>query len=800
VAGQLTLNAGINVSQRGFRGGGVRNIAAQTAPQFGGWRALYSTNLGGMKGEGIAGTPARTYDSLNNLLSAIAATDGYTDGDVGRGAPGNAGGGGNQHNAGGGGVGNGGAGGNGAGSWNANVDGQSGWQTGGYGGFPVATLFGAERMFLGGGGGAGDVGGNGSTDPQGSGANGGGMILVRAGGIDGAGTFQANGGNAPNTGSTDSAGGAGAGGSILVTVQSGGVGAITFQANGGVGGSTNMGAGNPEQDGPGGGGGGGVIYTPVGSVGSAALGNNGTLTTANSAPTDAPNYFARPGQTGTRPAVSNALDTVGSRAGFECLPSLTVSKSASPSVITSATGATTSYSIAVSNAALSGGVTNLTLFDQTLPPGWTLASAATYTYNPLPSNTILGAGAEETAGVVGALPDQTINSLAITFPLATSTAPDVAATAGQNALRWGSFFLDQGASMTITFTVNIPNTATVGLYHNSAAFSYVDPTRLAGDPAQRRLVTTAANNGASRNGTNASNNTTHASGPTTNVPGANYSGLPGGPASDDVRLQPDLSISKTVNTSTVGAGQTLNYTLTARNNGRTITDITFTANQANTATNANPATQILAGSIVRVTDTLPSGLTVTTAFAGAGWTCTQTGQVLSCTRTPTIMPLVGSTSLPAITGTVRVLTSACPGPLVNTATVGDVTNGFTDSNLSNNSSSVSASVSCAANLSITKTNTVTSLVAGSTTSYDITITNTGPASADGAIARDIPSAGLSCTVSNCTANGGSPVAQCPLLVNWPNLLTGAGVAIPSLPSGGTVRFRLNCNVTATGVP
>lgn len=794
VAGQLTLNAGINVSQRGFRGGGVRNIGAVTAPQFGGWRALYSTNLGGIKGEGIAGTPARTYDSFNNVLSALAGTDGYTNGDVGRGAPGNAGGGGNQHNAGGGGGGNGGAGGKGGGSWNANANGQSGWETGGNGGFPMATLFGAERLFLGGGGGAGDVGGNGSTDPQGSGANGGGIILVRAGSITGAGTFQANGGNAPNTNSTDSSGGGGAGGSILVTVQSGGVAGITFQASGGTGGSNFTGAGNPEQDGPGGGGGGGVVYTPAGSLGTVNSGANGTVTTANTAPNDPPNYYARPGQTGTRPVVNNAFDTVGARAGFECLPNLTVSKSASPTVITSATGATTSYAIVVSNAALSGGVTNLTVFDQTLPPGWTLASPASFSYAPVTSTTRLGVAAEGTGGVVGALPDQNINTLAATFPL--DATPDANATTGQNALRWGTFFLDQGGSLTISFTVNIPNTATVGLYHNNAGLSYLDPTRIAG--AASRLITPASNNGANRTGTNYTNNTTHASGPTSAVSGNNYSGLPSGPSTEDVRLQPDVSISKTASTSTVAAGQTLNFTLTARNNGRTITDITYTANQATTATNADPASRILASSTLIVTDTFPASMTVTTAFAGTGWSCTQTGQTLSCQRTPTVVPLVGASDLPAIIGTVRVTAQGCPGPVVNSAVVGTPTNGFSDANPANNTSSASVTLNCNANLSITKTNTVTSLVAGSTTSYLISATNTGPASADGAVLRDVPSAGLSCTVSNCTASGGSPVASCPLPASWPNLLTAGGVAVSSLPSGGNVQFTINCGVTATG--
>ncbi len=799
VAGQLSFNANIDVSQRGFRGGGVRNIGAITSPQYGGWRALYATNLGGMKGEGIVGTPARLYDSLGTILSALAGTDGYTNGDVGRGAPGNAGGGGNQHNAGGGGGGNGGAGGNGGGSWNANTNGQSGWQTGGYGGFPVGASFGASRLFLGGGGGAGDVGGNGSTDPQGSGANGGGIIIVRAGSLAGIGSLLANGGNAPNTGSTDAAGGGGAGGSILVSVQTGGVAGLSLQASGGTGGSNSMGATNPEQDGPGGGGGGGVIYTPAGGSGTSNFGLSGTVTTANTAPTDPPFYYARPGQVGLLPSVGLAQDNVGARAGFECMPVLSVSKSATPTVINTAVGATTSYRISISNGALSGGVTNLTLFDQALPPGWTLASPATYSYDPLPSATRLGAGAEATAGVVDAvLPDNTINSLANSFNLrAAATAPGVAAAAGDNALRWGTFLLDQGATLTVSFVVNIADASPVGTYHNSAGISYLDPTRLNADA--NRLITPASSNGDNRSLTNYTGNTAHASTAAGPVTGSNYSGLQAGPSSEDVRLNADLSISKT-GSATVSAGQSFDYTLTPRNSGRTIRDLVFSTDQASTTSNTDTLTRILASSTVRVTDTLPAGLTITSAFSGAGWQCTNSGLLVSCERTPTVVPLTAATDLPVITGTLRVTTAACPGPITNTVSIGNLQAPYIDYALPNNTASfTTSSIDCNANLSVSKNNAVTTLTAGTTTSYTLTFANAGPSAADGATAKDMPSAGLAnCSVTQCSASGGSPTATCPAFGAWSDLLTPAGVAIPSFPSGGTVNFNVSCGVTATG--
>lgn len=273
--------------------------------------------------------------------------------------------------------------------------------------------------------------------------------------------------------------------------------------------------------------------------------------------------------------------------------------------------------------------------------------------------------------------------------------------------------------------------------------------------------------------------------------------LPNGPAGEDVCLQGNLSIAKT-GPASVTAGQTLNYSLVATNNGRQIRDLTFSANQATTVTNSVTSTAILNSGLLRITDILPSSLTMTTAFSGAGWNCTQSGQILTCDRT-TPVPITASAVIGTVTGTVRVSNSACPGPLLNTSTIAGFQAPYSETSLADNSSTASTTLNCNANLSITKTNTVTSLVAGSTTSYLISATNTDPASADGSVVRDVPSSGLSCTVTNCSASGGSPVATCPAPASWPNLFTPGGVAIPSFPSGGNVQFTVTCGVTATGL-
>jgi uncharacterized repeat protein (TIGR01451 family) len=101
----------------------------------------------------------------------------------------------------------------------------------------------------------------------------------------------------------------------------------------------------------------------------------------------------------------------------------------------------------------------------------------------------------------------------------------------------------------------------------------------------------------------------------------------------------------------------------------------------------------------------------------------------------------------------------------------------------------------AANLSITKTDGITSVVAGSTVTYTITAANRGPDSAAGATVQDTPTAGLNCTTVTCasTAAGMCPAASFP----FANL--NAGILIsPSFPANSTATLTVTCGVTATG--
>jgi uncharacterized repeat protein (TIGR01451 family) len=101
----------------------------------------------------------------------------------------------------------------------------------------------------------------------------------------------------------------------------------------------------------------------------------------------------------------------------------------------------------------------------------------------------------------------------------------------------------------------------------------------------------------------------------------------------------------------------------------------------------------------------------------------------------------------------------------------------------------------AANITLTKDNGASTVVAGASVNYTITVANLGPANASGTVVRDAPSAGLSCTTLSCSATGG---ASCPVL-NLP-LFLGTGLTLSALPGGGQVVFTLGCTVTATGLP
>lgn len=108
------------------------------------------------------------------------------------------------------------------------------------------------------------------------------------------------------------------------------------------------------------------------------------------------------------------------------------------------------------------------------------------------------------------------------------------------------------------------------------------------------------------------------------------------------------------------------------------------------------------------------------------------------------------------------------------------------------------------NVSVSKSNSVSTVTAGSNTIYTIAVGNEGPSAADGSTLTDTPSAGLNCTSVSCTGTSGGAV--CPVVgagagqLSIANLIApGSGVTITSLPASSTVTFSLTCGVVASGL-
>ena len=102
-----------------------------------------------------------------------------------------------------------------------------------------------------------------------------------------------------------------------------------------------------------------------------------------------------------------------------------------------------------------------------------------------------------------------------------------------------------------------------------------------------------------------------------------------------------------------------------------------------------------------------------------------------------------------------------------------------------------------ANIGVSKSNGVNSLVSGSTTTYTITVTNSGPSDGDGSILKDPLATGLSCTQATCTGATGGASCPAPGSVTTASLQS-AGISLPALPASSSVTFAVVCSVTATG--
>jgi uncharacterized repeat protein (TIGR01451 family) len=812
VAGDLNLG-GFTVDGvgRGFRGGGSVNGAFFNTTCTGTldppplacrhYRQLLlvpgadsnAAYWGGSKGEGCSGTPGRLFSAYNSVhVAGGTGSDGYPGGDMGRGAPCNAGGGGNAHNAGGGGGGNGGAGGRGGNSWNDSRSNHVGHLIGGFGGAPSWSAVGTisiNRLFMGGGGGAGDLGGNPNAVPNGSGGAGGGLVVLHASRVVASGASINVGGEAGRSvavGETDAAGGGGAGGTVVIKANSLS-GALAVNAPGGAGG--NYTSPVAEQDGAGGGGGGGVLLTNVGGIAfNAAGGAAGASASTNCAPArPSANCGQSPGAAGSGSA-GYAVFAPGVRTGYECLPTLTVTNRATTPVVTSSVAATAGYSISIRNSG--GGVRFVDALNWALPPGWRLVQTTGIEYEPTGPG-VLAAGAELSG---------TVSSSA----WAVSTTPLLTPASGSNLLTWRSFALPpmrdgNPSSLTLSFTVSIPDTATAGTYNNAAGIAFLDSTRPA---ASTSTVSPLLGNRDNRSGVSYGSSfyEQYNGGTTTPVSGSNYSGLPAGPTADDVAVLPNLRVLKSVMAITATAGQPFTYLIAVQNVGRPIADQIFVDSQAH----SQPATAI-ASNPLQLTDTLPAQFTATAAAVSpSAWTCSGVGSgTVNCAASsPTasaIYPiLIGTLASPTVVGSITLTVSPRVDNCTSTAVVNTVTLSLSligEAVSEDNTGAIGHSRRCGADLRIAKTNGVTTVQPGQTTTYSITIANLGPSDSSGAVLSDVPSAGLeSCAVISCSSTG---AASCPASNLWASLLPpSSGLTLTSWPASSTYTFRVQCLVAS----
>ncbi|MDC8011441.1 beta strand repeat-containing protein [Tahibacter soli] len=226
---------------------------------------------------------------------------------------------------------------------------------------------------------------------------------------------------------------------------------------------------------------------------------------------------------------------------------------------------------------------------------------------------------------------------------------------------------------------------------------------------------------------------------------------------DTLAASADIAVTKTNGGTTSTAGGTTAYTVVV--------------------SNAGPSDA--AG--VTVNDTLPAALTCTWTCAGtAGGTCTASGSG----------SIADTANLPGGASVTYALacsiSASATGSLVNTASAAAPA-GTADPTPGNDSATDTDALGASADLAVTKTDGVTTVLAGGVLTYTIAATNaTGPSAAIGATVNDTLPAECAAPTWACAATGG---AVCPA--------SGSGsiAASVDLPAGGAATFTVTCPVS-----
>lgn len=825
---------------QGFRGAGGRPSVVDGVNPF-----RYNDGPGvshAGKGEGIAGTPPLLFtdtspfdrtDDAGTVVTNTGTLYGYPGGtgavanfNFAKGAPGNAGGGGTYrdggyHNGAGGGGGNGGAGGRGAFGWRgagwagvaadyANIVAITGDNLAAFGGSAFGGA-GVSRVIMGGGGGAGDQNNNSTNTRKMSGGTGGGIVLVRSGALSGGVTIDVRGGVANTNDLNDAAGAGAAGGSAVVISPNWTSGVVTVNAGGGQGGDSWLGGGSAHSGGGGGGGGVVVRSGPVTAIISG--GTNGITNTADAPPGGAA-HGALPGNSGINVLVSPPSADPVTNSGYRCLPQtdLQLSKSASP--VSLSIGQTTTFTLTISNsgpaqataasvidvlpsglgslgfvsAAGSNAATTLTASNIT---GSTFTGTVTIPANQTLSVLIRAVatanGAPVNAATVNppaAANDENLLNNTGTATVVVGPSADVSAT---KVASTPSLAIGQTTTFTLTFANAGPSAVTSATLNDllpasMGTLTFVSASGLSGATLTSQVTSASVFNGtatlpvgstltvvlravAGASGSVINTATVVVPAGVTDVNLANNRGT----VTVNIGPQADLSLTKSATPTVILYDQTTTFTLIAVNAG------------PNAATNAT------------VRDILPSGLfgmvfLIATGFSGG----TLTASVTTSSQFDATLTLPANSS---VSISLRAKAGAT-GTQLNQATI-TAPIGTIDPVPSNNLAQATVTIPVNTRLGITKTNVVSTLTAGQTTSYTITAFNDGPAAADGTVVKDISSAGLLCTSVTCVGSGGAICPTAPIAIT---AMQGAGLSLATFPGSSSLMFTVICGVTATGLP
>ncbi len=222
----------------------------------------------------------------------------------------------------------------------------------------------------------------------------------------------------------------------------------------------------------------------------------------------------------------------------------------------------------------------------------------------------------------------------------------------------------------------------------------------------------------------------------------------------------DLVVTKTDGITTYTPGGTVTYTIVVRNNGpQNVVGATFTDNK--------PSPHV-------------TSWTVTCAAESGA----------SCTTGPILPPggILDVVNIPAgkqiVYTVVATISASAVGNLVNTASITNP-GAVPDPNLANNSAT-DTDAPPSADLSVTKTDSVTFYPLGGTVTYTIQIANAGPLAVTGATFTDPKPSQVTGWIWSCVTSGGA-------VWSGPGTSTTNVTAVANLPAGSTI----TCTVVAS---